>query len=354
MALAGGAAVVFWIRIAATGTNAGNPAFPPARLGFGFVFLTVAVILVNKRNWFVNLVVDVFVCGLCLFTLLLVSDLLFGRFSFFGKGAGGAMPTAALVCFGALTGAVGLREGERGVLSIFLGVGVGSRLARIFAPVLLALPFAWEILNARMSRGGSMDHLSAAMLVSAGVAVALGILLYFAWRISRMENEIHDLILRDEASRLYNSRGFHMLAGHALRLAQRSNVPFSILFVELEHLAQIHAQLGESAAAAALAEAGEILRASFRESDIKGRIGAGDFAVAGQFDRTGITIAALRLEGTVAVRNAKSGRPIPLRFSMGHVTTTAADAAETLKDLLVRARQTRHQFDLEQREMRVN
>jgi diguanylate cyclase (GGDEF)-like protein len=354
LALAGGAAVVFWIRIAATAANAGNPAFPPGRISFGFVFLTVAVILVNKRNWFVNRVVDVLVCGLCLFALLLVSDLLFGRFSSFGRGAGGAMPTAALVCFGALTGAVALREGERGVLSIFLGVGVGSRLARIFAPVLVALPFVWEMVNTRMSRGGSVDRLSAAMLVSAGVAVGLGILLYFAWRISRMENEIHDLILRDDASRLYNSRGFHMLAEHALRLAQRSNVPFSILFIELDTLTQIHAQLGEGAAVAALAEAGEVLRASFRESDIKGRIGAGDFAVAGQFDRTGITIATLRLEGAVAARSARSGRPIPLRFRMGHVTTTAADAAETLKDLLARSRQTRHEFELEQREMRVN
>ncbi len=60
-------------------------------------------------------------------------------------------------------------------------------------------------------------------LASAGVGVAIGILLFFTWRINRMENEIHDLILRDEATRLYNFRGFHMLAEHALRLAQRTN-----------------------------------------------------------------------------------------------------------------------------------
>ena len=95
-----------------------------------------------------------------------------------------------------------------------------------------------------MNRGGQRGILSAALLASAGVAVAVGILLFFAWRISRMENEIHDLILRDEATRLYNFRGFHMLAEHALRLAQRSGVPFSVLFINLENLAQIHTQLG--------------------------------------------------------------------------------------------------------------
>jgi diguanylate cyclase (GGDEF)-like protein len=354
LTLAGGVAIVFWTRFAATGTSVGNPPFPPARLAFGFVFLAVAVVLVDKRSWFVNGVVDVLVCGLCLLALLLISDALFGRFALFGRVAGGAMSTAVLACFAALTGAVALRQGERGVFSIFLGVGIGSTLARIFAPVLLALPFVWEILSSRMSRGGSIDHMSAAMLASAGVTVALSILLYFVWRISTMENEIHDLILRDQATRLYNFRGFHMLAEHALRLAQRSNTPFSILFIELETLAQIHAQLGEGASAASLAEAGEILQATFRESDIKGRIGAVDFAVAGQFDRAGITVAALRLEGATAARGAKNGRPIPLRFSMGHVTTTGADAQATLKELLVRARQMRHQHDQERREMRVN
>ena len=155
------------------------------------------------------------------------------------------------------------------------------------------------------------------LIAAAAVAVALGILLFFAWRISRMENEIHDLILRDEATRLYNFRGFHMLAEHALRLAKRTNVPFSVLFLELENLVDIHEQFGPDAAAASLAEAGEILRATFRESDIKGRIGAADFAVAGRFDRAGISVAALRLEAATAARIVKQPGPVPAEVQHG-------------------------------------
>ena len=170
-----------------------------------------------------------------------------------------------------------------------------------------------------------------ALLASAAVAVAVGILLFFAWRISRMENEIHDLILRDEATRLYNVRGFHMLAEHALRLAQRSGVPFSVLYIDIENLAEIHAQLGPNATAAALAEAGEILRATFRESDIKGRIGADQFAVAGQFDRAGISVAALRLEAATAARGAKSREADPTAVQHGsrdnHRTRSAGEPA---------------------------
>jgi GGDEF domain-containing protein len=107
-------------------------------------------------------------------------------------------------------------------------------------------------------------------------------------------------------------------------------------------------------AAAALAEAGGILHTTFRESDIKGRIGADEFAVAGQFDRAGISVAALRLEAATAARSAKSGRPFPLKFSMGHVTTAGGDSQESLKEMLDRAGQIRNRQDGLLKEMLVN
>ena len=356
-AILAAAVVVFWIRAASVASSSHQITpqivFPQARLALGFVVLALVAVLIDKKNWLINRIVDIMVCALCLLALLVSSDAVFGKFSLFAPNAQGHN-AAALSCLIALTIAVALRQAEHGVFSIFLGVGIGSRLARIFAPILLVLPFAWETVNARLTNAGPATHLSAAVLASAAVGVALGILLFFAWRISRMENEIHDLILRDEATRLYNFRGFHMLAEHALRLAQRSNVPFSVLFVDLENLAQIHTQLGPNVAATALAEAGEILRATFRESDIKGRIGADEFAVAGRFDRAGISVAALRLEAATATRNAKSGRAIPLKFSMGHVTTAGGDSQENLKDMLDRAGQLRNRQEGLLKEMRVN
>ena len=343
---------IFWMR-AASVAGSGKIVFPPNRLAIGFVFLALAVILVDRRNWFVNRIVDVIACGLCLLSLLLVSDSIFSSFALFNHPAVAGGFTASLVSLVALTAVLGLRQAEHGVFSIFLGVGIGSRLARIFAPILLLLPFGWALASAWAGHG-SQSHLSTALLACSAVAASMGILLFFAWRISRMENEIHDLILRDEATRLYNHRGFLMLAEHALRLAQRSGVPFSVLFVDLENLAEIHQQLGPNAAATSLAEAGEILRSTFRESDIKGRIGADEFAVAGQFDRAGISVAALRLEATTAARSAKNGRSIPLKFSMGHVTTSEANVQENLKDLLARAGQARNRLDPQLNGMRVN
>ena len=348
------AMILFTIRSGSAAASAQHVLSPSTRLALGLSLLAIVVVLMDKKHWLINWLVDVLVCGLCLLNLLLVSDAVLGRFALFGTKVGSAGTAPLLLCFVALTIVVGLRQAEHGVFSIFLGVGIGSNLARIFAPILLVLPFAWEAVNEWMNRVGPTGHLNAALIASCGVAVAIGILLVFTWRISRMENEIHDLILRDEATRLYNFRGFHMLADHALRLAQRSKIPFSVLFIDLENLAEIHGQLGPEEAATALAETGELLRATFRESDIKGRIGADQFAVAGRFDRAGISVAALRLEAAAAARSAKSGRSIPLMFSMGHVTTSESNSSENLRDLLERAAHVRNRQESLLKETRVN
>jgi diguanylate cyclase (GGDEF)-like protein len=350
----GGAVIIFWMVAL---SNPGNPmhaAAPSARIAFGFVLLSLAALLLDNTNWRVNRIMDALVCVLCLLAVLITADYLYGRFGLFGSGPalhGLRAPGLAslLLCLIALTAAVTLRQAEHGVLSVFLGIGSGSKLARIFAPILLVISFAWEALNARVNQ-----QLAAGLLASAAVAVFTSLLLLFAWRISRMENEIHELILRDDATRLYNTRGFHLLAEHALRLAKRNNVPFSVLFIEMENLVQIHSELGPQAAAASLAEAGEILRATFRESDIKGRIGAGDFAVAGQFDRTGISVAALRLEFATAARTSKMQGPLPLKLSMGHVTTLESALQESLQDLIERAGQSKNRVGPQMSEMTVN
>jgi diguanylate cyclase (GGDEF)-like protein len=348
LAVFGAAVIIFWARALSDSGNPLHAYAPPARLVIGFVLLSFSIELVDTANERINRIVDGMVCALCLLAVLILADSFYTRFGLLRNGAT-YQSAALLICLMALTLAVTLRQAEHGVLSVFLGVGMGSRMARIFGPIVLILSFAWEALNIRVA-----GQFAAAMLTATVVAAFTGILLIFAWRISRMENEIHELILRDEATRLYNRRGFQLLAEHALRLAKRTNVPFSVLFIEMENLADIHAELGPQAAGASLAEAGEILRATFRETDIKGRIGADQFAVAGRFDRTGISVAALRLEFATAARASKTQGPVPLKLSMGHVTTLDSTLQESLEDLLQRAGHSKNRVESQMTEMRVN
>lgn len=349
LAVLGAAVIVVWAKILSAPGNPMHAFAPSWRLVLGFVLLAICVLLVDNENPRVNRIVDGLVCALCLLSVLIFADCFYSLLGLMSNRSAIHQPPALLVCLIALTMAVTLRQAEHGILSVFLGVGMGSRMARIFGPIVLILSFAWEALNIRVN-----GQFAAALLTATVVAMFTGILLIFAWRISRMENEIHDLILRDEATLLYNRRGFELLAEHALRLAKRTNVPFSVLFIEMENLAAIHAELGPQAAAASLAEAGEILRATFRETDIKGRIGVDQFAVAGQFDRTGISVAALRLEFATAARGSKMQGPVPLKMSMGHVTTLDSTLQESLEELLQRAGHSKNRVDTNMSEMRVN
>jgi diguanylate cyclase (GGDEF)-like protein len=172
--------------------------------------------------------------------------------------------------------------------------------------------------------------------------VSMALLLFLAWQIKGMETEIHSLSLSDELTKLYNLKGFHLLAGQALRLAYRAHAPFSVLFIDLDNLKQINDAMGHTAGSAFLTETAEILGATFRETDVLGRIGGDEFAVAGQFSEEAISIAIQRLEEGCAKRNAQAGRRFALSFSVGHVTTLE-EHKETLDELLTKADQVMYE-----------
>ena len=123
------------------------------------------------------------------------------------------------------------------------------------------------------------------------------------------------LTLRDELTGLYNLRGFHLLADQAPRLAQRSNLPFSVMYIDLDNLKHTNDTLGHEAGSAFLAETSEILRNTFRETDVLGRIGGDEFAIAGHFNTASVFMATQRLEASCAERNAESGRQFVLSLA---------------------------------------
>lgn len=302
-----------------------------------FLFLSIVLILVRSNSAFAIHSADVLVSCLCLFTLILISQDLFGVLGLFGLTAGDLISPPVLCCLALLTVVLMLRQSEHGVFSIFLGAGIGSRIARGFAPILLLWPFLREIGETQIAfQQGIPAHFVASILTSAGVALSLVLLLIIGWRINDMEKEIHDLTLRDDLTGLYNMRGFYLLAEQTLRLARRAQLPFSVLFLDLDGLKQINDRLGHSVGSASLAETGALLIENFRDADVKGRFGGDEFVVAGQLSRVGIEIATMRLQTAAAERSSIPGRRFSLSFSIGHVTTEY-HSTETLKELVTRA-----------------
>lgn len=308
-----------------------------------FLFLALVMIFARGGSVVARRASDILVSCLCLIALVLLSQDLFGTLGLFGLTAGDLVPLQVLFSLLLLTMVVALRQAEFGVFSIFLGCGIGSRIARGFAPILLVWPFLREVGEARIAFPRLIPaHFAAALLTSLAVAFSLVLLMLIVWRINDMEQAIHDLTLRDELTGLYNMRGFYLLAEQTLRLAQRAKLPFSVLFLDLDGLKKINDHLGHNIGSKYLAKTGELIFANFRDADVKGRFGGDEFVVAGQFSMVGIEVAALRLKTIAEELSLAVDKRYPLSFSIGHVTAEHY-STETLKELVTRADQAMYE-----------
>lgn len=317
----------------APGNLGGLPIHSPA----AFALLSGAMMLVSSRTTLLRRIADVLVPMVCLTGLVLLSENLFGAFGLVRLSADNMISPLLLVCLVLLTWVVAMRQAENGVWSIFVGAGIGSRIARGFAPVLLVIPFLIEVARTRIVlRELVPEQYGAAILTSLAAGLSMLLLLVLVWRINSMEKEIHDLTLRDELTGLYNMRGFYLLGEQTLRLAQRAELPFSVLFIDLDGLKKINDDLGHNMGSTYLAETGELVMNCFRETDVKGRFGGDEFVVAGQFSMVGIELAATRLRSMAAAHNEKNPRKYPLSVSVGWVTLDHP-SNESLKELVRRA-----------------
>ena len=317
----------------APGNTGGLPVHSPA----AFALLSFSMMLVSSRGPTLRRIADGLVPLMCLVTMVLLSENLFGAFGLVRLSADNMISPLLLMCLVLLTWVLAMRQADHGVWSIFVGAGIGSRIARAFAPVLLVIPFLIEVARTRfLLRDLVPEQYGAAILTSLAAGLSMVLLLILVWRINSMEKEIHDLTLRDELTGLYNMRGFYLLGEQTLRLAQRAELPFSVLFIDLDGLKKINDDLGHNVGSAYLAETGELVMACFRETDVKGRFGGDEFVVAGQFSMVGIELAASRLKTMAADHNEKNPRKHPLSLSIGCVTLDHP-SNESLKELVRRA-----------------
>lgn len=129
---------------------------------------------------------------------------------------------------------------------------------------------------------------------------------------------IAHLILIDDLTKLYNRRGFLSLAGQQLKAAGRAKRYLVVLFADFDSLKQVNDTLGHPEGDRALIETAEVLKETFRESDIIARIGGDEFAVlAIETNGSPIEVLAARLEENLDARNAREGQRYKLSLSIG-------------------------------------
>lgn len=145
------------------------------------------------------------------------------------------------------------------------------------------------------------------------------------------------LALVDELTDLLNRRGFSFLAEQQLRIADRNKKGVILVYVDLDALKQVNDTFGHNAGDMALIDSANLIKETFRKSDIIARIGGDEFVVLALDTSWAIAeILAFRLQENLQSHNAKITRPYKLSFSIGF-SYYDPDTPCSLEELIARA-----------------
>jgi diguanylate cyclase (GGDEF)-like protein/PAS domain S-box-containing protein len=96
----------------------------------------------------------------------------------------------------------------------------------------------------------------------------------------RIYKSLKSASMTDVLTGLYNRRGYSALSQHYLDLARRRHKKIFVIFADLDGLKKINDRWGHPAGDQSLIRAADILRKTFRKSDVIARIGGDEFAIA--------------------------------------------------------------------------
>ena len=134
-------------------------------------------------------------------------------------------------------------------------------------------------------------------------------------------DENHALMLSDEVTGLLNHRGLINAGANYFRLAQRAKKPFFVLYIDLGGVAKVHAQYGEEEGDIVLQAFSDILKDTFRETDVIARVSSDQFVILMNDSDYHVTDNArfTRLDSNVDKFNSKAGQQYRLVIDTGIV-----------------------------------
>lgn len=136
--------------------------------------------------------------------------------------------------------------------------------------------------------------------------------------IIRHQEELKKLSITDELTGLLNRRGFFAIAKKHCKIASRTNLNFSLVYIDFDGMKFINDEYGHQEGDAALIDTAKILKESFRSSDIIARIGGDEFvAITMETPETDFGLLTKRLRANLEYHNKKTNKPYVLSLSLG-------------------------------------
>ena len=143
--------------------------------------------------------------------------------------------------------------------------------------------------------------------------------------------------MTDELTGLYNRRGYDLLSQHYLDLAHRRAKRIFVIYADLDGMKQINDRWGHKGGDELLRRTAEILRDTFRKSDIIARIGGDEFAIAALengHESAAVQVARLRANLIRHALRHHYGQPISLSIGVARSNPLGSSS---IKDLTTQA-----------------
>lgn len=184
------------------------------------------------------------------------------------------------------------------------------------------------------------------MYVVAALCLLFGVSVFFLYgkahrdivRRKRVVEKLRRMSITDVLTGVLNRRGFFNLATRQLKVADRMHGDLFLLYADLDNMKWINDNMGHKQGDEALKNAADVLKNTFRESDIIGRLGGDEFAVLLiSADRTDNQQAIFeRFEQNLKTFNEQSQKAYELRISTG-IVQYDFEAPCSIEELMSRA-----------------
>jgi diguanylate cyclase (GGDEF)-like protein len=134
----------------------------------------------------------------------------------------------------------------------------------------------------------------------------------------KMEESLKSMSLTDELTGLYNRRGFFTLFEQQLKEIKRKKIRAFLLYSDIDNFKKINDTFGHHEGDLTLIAAANILKSTFRESDIIARFGGDEFVVfpIGN-EEAYIKLVIERLQRNISLFNTQGEREHKLSMSVG-------------------------------------
>lgn len=148
--------------------------------------------------------------------------------------------------------------------------------------------------------------------------------------------KVHELVITDDLTGLYNSRHLHELLDYEVKRANRYSCDLSLVFIDLDHFKKVNDTYGHMVGSRLLTEIGHLIHDHTRKVDMVARYGGDEFVIVlPNTSKVGALSVISKLREKINVHHflAKEGLRINVTASFG-IATFPEDAKS--KDDLIR------------------